>query len=152
MEQLSQTNNHPVFNEEEWIRLIFLLSDTSAWLDSLIDSAFRQPPISGRKRLFRNTYYLSVGAMAHIIERHYHKIQRHPSTGKFTIPLMQLLEHVRDASSIIPCPVAGSDNQQRLLELKSMVGFDRNGHATSKLTILTDNAGNIITAFPGTIK
>ena len=75
------------FNESAWIKLVFLLADTQAWLDELSSGALQQPPLENKHKLHRKTYHLGIAAMAHILEWHYYKIPRHPGTGKFHIPV-----------------------------------------------------------------
>lgn len=137
------------FNEEEWIRLVFLLSKTQTWVNELAISTMMQVPIRDRKRLFRKNYYLSITALAHIIERHYHKVPMHPCTSKFTIPLPELMQYLRDASKKPATPVPDSENLQHVIKCPHIIGFDNDQLPTSIITVFTDNAGRIITAFPG---
>jgi len=74
-----------LFNEPEWIKLIFLLADTQQWIDEMSQTAFVQLPLQHKQELQRSTYFLSATAMAHDIQRHYYKIPRHPGTGKFCL-------------------------------------------------------------------
>ena len=142
-------DNTAAFNEEEWLRLLFLLSDTQTWLNEIISSAFLQLPVTDKKKLFRKTYYITVSALAHILERHYYKIQRHPGAGKFTMPVTDILSYLRDAFHQPVSPVAGALNSQRIIDTERMVGFDKNGQPTEIITIITDSGGRILTAFPG---
>ena len=141
--------NPILFDETAWIKLIFLLADTQQWVDELSDTVFEQVPLQHKKKLFRPTYRFSPQAMAHILERHYFKIARHPGTGKFNISLPALMACIRDAGSIDPLPVPGSLNLQRVLHTTGMVGFDKHGLETACLTVITQPGGTIITAFPG---
>jgi hypothetical protein len=139
------------FNEPQFIKLIFLLSDTKTWLEELEKSTFSQLPLTEKKKLFKQNYYLTASALAHIIELHYYKINRHPEAGKFHIELIEILHYIREAKTITPTPVPGCSNMQRIIQTNQPIGFDQNGQPASAITIITDNAGNIITAFPGTI-
>ena len=150
MEQSVHIPNTPPFNEEEWLRLIFLLNDTQNWLNELIIGVAKQVPVKDKSRLFRKTYYLTVPTLTHIAERHYYKIMRHPEASKFTIPFVEILSHLRDASAEPTTPVSGSLLFQRVFDVGRVIGFDRGHHQTSVITILTDGGGRIITAFPGT--
>jgi hypothetical protein len=145
-------HNSPPFNEDEWLRLIFLLSDTQNWLNELINGVIMQVPVKDRKKLFRKTYYISVSALAHILERHYYKIPRHPATSKFTVPIAEILSHLRDAFTAPAVPVLGSLNFQRVFNVGNIIGFDRDRQPTAYITIITDSGGRIITAFPGNLK
>ena len=137
------------FCEEEWMRLLFLLSDTATWLDELNRRLFHQVPVTDKKPLFRRGYYLTAPALAHILERHYYKIPRHPHTGKFTIPVTGILHQLRLAGDMAPEPVPGSLHHQRVWNAGSPVGFDKEGRPTTLITVLTDAGGRIVTAFPG---
>jgi hypothetical protein len=150
MEQPEQIPNTLPFNEEEWLRLVFLLNDSQNWLNDLIGGVAKQVPIKDKRRLFRKTYYLTVPALTHIAERHYYKIMRHPEASKFTIPFVEILSHLRDASTEPTTPVSGSLLFQRVFDVGRVIGFDRGHYQTSLITILTDGGGRIITAFPGT--
>jgi len=137
------------FNEDQWLKLLFLLNDTQGWLDEISSNAFLQVPIADKKKLFRKTYYITVSALAHILERHYYKIPRHPGAGKFTLPLVDILSYLRDAFIVSPTSIEGSLYTERILDAERMVGFDRNSQPTEIITIITDAGGRIMTAFPG---
>lgn len=143
-------DSQPHFNETQWLKLLFLLADTQNWLDDMSKEAFLHLPLPDKKKLMRKTYYLTAGAMAHIIERHYYKISRHPQAGKFHIPVIEIVQHIRDGSMLTTEPVNGSLNFQRTLHTADIIGYDNDGQPTSALTILTDAGGRVITAFPGT--
>ena len=49
-----------VFNEAEWLRLLFLISDTIVWIQEMEKSLMYQLPGADKNKLFRKTYYLSV--------------------------------------------------------------------------------------------
>ena len=144
----NRTNNQHTFNEERWLKLLFLLSDTQEWVNDLNKGLFNQLRIS-KKRFISKDYYLTVTTLAHIVERHYYKINRYPHAGKFTIPVMDILNYIREAYSIPPLPINGN-NMQRTIEAPTPIGHDNNGRATNIITILTDAGGKIITAYPGT--
>lgn len=104
-----------MFNESEWIRLIFLLADTQQWLGQLCRNAICQLPLENKKAFFRRSCYCSVTALADILERHYYKIPRHPEAGKFHIPVTVILHLIREASRLPASPVPGSCHFQRTL-------------------------------------
>jgi len=140
-------NNH--FNEQQWLRLLFLLSDTQVWLDDMAKEFFLRLPLQDKKKFFRKTYYLTISSLAHIVERHYYKINRYPQAGKFHIPLTDLLNYIREAATLPATPVRGCLNFERTIETEQPVGFDKNGNSTNVITIVTDGGGRIITAYPG---
>jgi hypothetical protein len=137
------------FNEPEWLKLLFLLADTQAWLDDISREMFMHLPLENKKKFLRKNYYLSIPALAHILERHYYKIPRYLNTGKFHIPLTEILHHIREAQALHVTPANGSLNFQRIITTKQPIGFDKNGQPTNTIIILTDAGGKIITVFPG---
>jgi hypothetical protein len=149
MENSNQLSNLPPFNESEWIRLLFLLNDTQLWMNELVLNACMQLPMKDRKKLFRKTYYITVTALAHILQRHYYKISRHPASSKFTIPVLDLLCYLRDAASEPADPIPATLNRKRTLAAAGIIGIDRHHVPTNLITVLTDAGGRIITAFPG---
>src|SRR5688572_3729140 len=90
-------NHPPHFDEEQWLKILFVISDTQTWLNELQKEVFFLIPINDKKKLFRKTFYLTATALAHIIERHYYKVQRYPNAGKFAIPVIDILALLRNA-------------------------------------------------------
>lgn len=136
-------------NEPELIRLLYTLADIQQWISDLSSTALSQVPHMGKKKLQKLEYYLSPAALVHILERHYHKIPRHPGAGKFCIPISNILDYIRQAKN---CPQYNAPNHSgsyRILECNNEIGFDQEGRNTSYLTVFTDSKGNILTAFPG---
>lgn len=86
--------------------------------------------------------------LAHILQRHYYKINRYPHAGKFNIPVTDILNYIRQAHDILPVPIDGN-NWQRILTTTAPIGHDKHGNETNIITILTDAGGKIVTAFPG---
>lgn len=138
-----------MYNEPEFIKLIFFLADAQSWLNNLCKDAFLQLPVSDKKKLAAKTYYLTATAMAHILEKHYYKINRHPGTGKFTIPVTAIVECIRNAAAVPALPQNGSLNLLRQYNAGEEIGFDKEGNCTSVISVITDAGGKIITAFPG---
>jgi len=138
-----------MFNESEWIKLLFLLSDTQQWLNDMNNQLFLQIPIENKKKFLRKNYYLTVTAFAHIIERHYYKIPRHPGTGKFQITIPEILHYIREAANATTTPIHATQNLLRTIETGQTIGFDKNTEPTQIISIVTDAGGKIITAYPG---
>lgn len=137
------------FNEDEWMRILFLLSDTQEWLNNIIKGVIYLAVPDNKGKLFRRSYYISVTGLAHLLERHYYKISRHPEASKFTIAVPEILCHLRDAFHIEPTNISGSCNYYRVFEAGKTIGFDKYGKDTTKITVVTDSGGQIKTAFPG---
>lgn len=136
-----------MYSEQEFIKLLFLLSDTQQWLTQMSHDLFSQLPNSSR--LKQKSYYLSITAFAHIIERHYYRIERHPGTGKFCLSVHDIIQHIKEAKEETTQPVHGTLNYYRTKDTGTIIGHERNGNPTSLITVITCPAGNIITAFPG---
>lgn len=146
---MEQVCNSTAFNEDEWINLIFQLRDTQVWLNRAVRGSILRVPMKERKKLLRNNYYISVTALAHIIERHYHKVPLFPHTSKFTIPIAALLTYLRDASLEQALPIPDSPNVQRVIDAGKIIGYEPNLMPATHITVITDRGGRIITAFPG---
>ncbi|WP_346239610.1 hypothetical protein ABDK00_018215 [Niabella insulamsoli] len=141
--------NH--FSESQWLRILFLLSDTEQWIKQQHENHIYLLPFKNHRKLLRNSWYLSPSALSHIIERHYYKISRHPSTGKFTIGIPTIVSHIRDAFSEVPTAIPQSPHVQRVWSAQDTIGYDRDGTTTNIITVISDQAGRIITAFPGNL-
>ena len=138
-----------VFPEEQWIRVLFLLSETQSWIMSQQQHLFSQIPAKGMRRLGCRRYYLSVSALAHILERHYIRIKLHPGTGKFTVSVAEILACIRDCGRVVPVKMPRSSHLIRVYDTGSVIGFDQQGQSTRFLTVITDAGGKILTAYPG---
>ena len=148
MHELLTTSQY-TFNEEQWLKILFIISDTQIWLNELIKEVFFQLPLEDKRKLFRKTYYLTAPVLAHIIERHYYKIQRYPNAGKFTVPVVEIISYLRDSFHCPTVALEGSLCVKRIIDAGKIIGFDQNGQQTSTVTIISDSGGRIITAFPG---
>ena len=139
------------FNETQWLQALFLLADTQSWLQQMQEGLIWQLPVRHRKKLLRKGSYLSSKALAHILERHYYKVPRHPLTGKFTIPIPQIVACIRDACQQPPQEVPCSPHLQRVLDTGTPLGHDTSGNTVTTITVITSTGGEIITAFPGVL-
>jgi hypothetical protein len=136
-------------NEPELIRLLYTLADIQQWISDLSSAALSHVPHMGKKRLQKLDYYLSPAALVHILERHYHKIPRHPGAGKFCIPINSILDYIRQAKDCSQQKAYNHSGTFRMLDCDTIIGYDQYGNNTSSLTVFTDAKGNILTAFPG---
>jgi len=139
------------FNEDGWLRILFLINDTQIWVNEMAKSVIFLLPIEDRKKLFRKTFYITVSSLAHILERHYYKIQRFPNAGKFTINIPEILSYLRDCFHHPCIPIPGTLNTHRVIDTGRVIGIDQNGNNTTLITIVSDGGGKIVTAFPGVI-
>jgi hypothetical protein len=137
------------FNEGEWLRLLFLMNDTHAWLQDMERSLLYQLLIDDKSKLLRKTYYLSVTSLAHLPEKHYYKISRHPGCSKFTISVFDMVHWIREAFHTDAVPVTGSLNYRRCLDTGTVTGFTKEGADTTLITVITEPGGEVKTAFPG---
>jgi hypothetical protein len=108
-----------------------------------------QLPLPDKCKLFRKTYYLSASALAHILERHYFKISRHPACGKFTIDIPAIVHWIKETFFSEPLPIQGSLNFRRSIDTNTLIGFDKEGQQTTFITVITEPGGAVKTAFPG---
>jgi hypothetical protein len=138
-----------MFNEQDWLKLLFLLNDTQNWLDEMCREAIYQLPVNEKRKFRRKSYYLTIPAIAHILEKHYNKIPRYPQAAKFTLTVVEILNYIRDAYSLPVTTVPGTLNYQRIVDAGQHIGYDRSGLSVQIRTIITDAGGKIITAFPG---
>lgn len=130
------------FNEPEWIRLLFLISDTHSWIKEMEKDLFNQLALAEGKKLLPKNSYLSASVLAHILERHYHKIPRHPGTAKFTISVANILHWTREAMQQPANPIPGNCNFLRCHDTGTVIGHDQYGLPSTFISV-------IITAFPG---
>ncbi len=148
---MHRSNSPQLFEEEQWLLMVFLLSDTQAWINEQQRHLLQLVPLPGKKKLLRNTYYVTAASLAHIAERHYVKTNRHPGTGKFTIPVPEILACLRDLADAPTLPIPGSPHLQRSGDAGRTIGYDKLGNQTRYVTVLTDTGGRVVTAFPGKI-
>lgn len=137
------------FNESQWLKMLFLLADTQAWIDDMCKQAMAILPATGKKQLQRQGYYLTITALAHIAEKHYHAVARHPHASKFHIPITEIVQYIKEAGNLEPQPISGQNNYYRTLQADKIIGQNTDGIPTNTITIITNSSGNIITAFPG---
>lgn len=130
------------------MRMVMLLADTQSWLNEMCTQTIQHIHPSAGKLLTGKNYRLSICAFAHIIERHYYKTMRHPGTGKFTIPITAIIDHIKEAGLIEPEHIKGSANFRRTLQLTYQAGICKNGDPAFSITVITDATGAIITAYP----
>jgi len=145
---MSNTNTLE-FNESEWLKMLFIISDTQSWIDEMEKRIIHMVPLDNKRKLFRPTYRLRASVFAHILERHYYKIPRHPEASKFNIPVHEILYFIREAGTITPDAIAGCLNFERIIDAGKPIGFNTDGEDTDIITVITDPAGNIKSAFPG---
>lgn len=138
-----------MFNEPHYLKLIFLLADTQDWLNSLTKEVQHLLPAFNKRKLQKSNYNLSITAWAHILERHYYKIPRHPGKGKFHISLEEILYYIKETQQATMQTISGCNSLQRVIKAKDTIGFNKSGEPTTYITVITDSAGNISTAFPG---
>lgn len=137
------------FNEEEWLRMIFAISDLHQWLDEVSKGIIHLVPGHEKRKLFRKAYYITAPVLAHILERHFYKVMRHPGTGKFTITIPEIFHYLREGFHAPSSLIAGTTLFKRTVNTGTTTGIDRTGNSTTIMTIITDAAGKICTAYPG---
>lgn len=143
--------NHRI-TDEQWARMLLLLADTQQWINDICMQTISSIHPPAKKILKGKQYRLSVTGLAHIIERHWYKVLRHPGTGKFQLDIPGMLDLLRQAAAAPEQAMPGCLNQVRVLEHTEPVGIDRNGQPCRCITVITDQYGVIITAFPGLLQ
>jgi len=106
-------------------------------------------PIADKSKLFRKTYYLSATSLAHLLEKHYYKIGRHCGWGKFTIDIPGIVHWIKEAFHTEQQSISGSLNFKRCIDAGTVIGYTSEGAATTFITVITNAAGEVKTAFPG---
>jgi len=86
--------------------------------------------------------------VAHVLARH--TVGGTQTAGKSVFSAGEdVVGLIRQAEQVAPLQQAGG-NFQRIVDAGRAIGVDRaTGQATSTYTVITDAAGNLITAFPG---
>lgn len=134
--------------EEDLTRMILLVADIQNWLQDISTEIVNQLHPPAKRLLHTKQYRISISSLAHILERHYHKSLRHPDTGKFLIPVWEILDRLKEAAAVEPEPMPGSINFKRALECDSPIGIDRHGHTSWTIQVITDHSGLVLSAYP----
>ena len=145
-------NTNPHFNETQWLQALFLLAEAQDWLQQLQEALIWQLPVKRRKKLLRQSWYLTAKALAHILERHYCTVPHGvpaPLSGRFTISIPQIVACIKEAGAQQPMAVPRSRHLQRVWDAGTPVGYDPAGNTVTTITVIASTSGEIITAFPG---
>ena len=137
------------FDEDKWLKIILLLNDTYNSLEEINRETIYQLPIHEKRKFRKKGYYLTVQALAHIFEKHYHKGKKYPMAAKFTVDVINILHLIRDAWNNHETPLHNTSNFKRIIEADIIIGKEIGGMETKIFTIITDGGGKILTAFPG---
>jgi hypothetical protein len=135
-------------DEQEYVRMILLLADIEGWIKQIQHTIFTGISAPAGKLSRAQGYRLGLAAMAHILERHYHGTLRHPGTGKFLVSLPELLDLIKEAGTATAEPIPGKHQLKRVLACDRFIGINKSGHSCSKLVVITEENGEIRTAFP----
>ncbi len=154
------------FDDASWLRMIYLISETQAWLNQLETYSFHRLPFTGRHRLTQQGFRLSATVLARVADRCTHAKQP-PKPGWFSVPVMELLPLLIRLNSARPerLDPRGKGNERsradddprtdgnalftRTLDTAGIIGMDRRGLATSMLTVIQDSSGRILAVLPG---
>ncbi len=136
------------FKEPYWLQLLFILSHGHRWQSEAEMQLLLLLPIRGIHRLMEKGYRLRITALEHIVKRHYNGVSTDNDTGKFDIPLLQLLRIIKNAANLPCSPVKSTGNLQRLVICTTKIGVDKSGNPTRRMVIITSPDGDILTAFP----
>ena len=136
-------------NEAECVRYILLLADMEQWLRLLQKNFLLSVSPTCGKLLRGADFRITLSGLAHILERHFHSTLRHPATGKFLIPLPELIDLLKEAGSKDAQPMPGSQHLKRELECEGPIGINRLGESSWLLVVIADARGELVTAYPG---
>ena len=98
-------------------------------------------------RYFPSSYYLTAYGLAHILDRHYYKIDRYADKAKFTIPIFEIVKLIRQASVLQVETIPGK-SERRVLNAGRIIGISATGTPCRRISIITDAYGYIRTAYP----
>lgn len=83
------------------------------------------------------------------MQRHYPRSGMFLSKSKFSISTREIVDLIKNSAQV-PKVLQRGGNYQRIVDAGRIIGVDAiTGQATSKFTIITNKAGDLITSFPG---
>ncbi len=135
------------FNEDDFISALNNVHRTRKELDNLARKLLWMIPGDKRMRYFPCSYYLTAYSLSHILDRHYHKINRYPNKPKFTIPVPEIVELIRMGSEQ-QTEIIAEHGYRRTLYIGRSIGLSSNKQPCYSIVILTDWSGYIRSAYP----
>ncbi|MBO9659080.1 MAG: hypothetical protein J7527_09670 [Chitinophagaceae bacterium] len=135
------------FHEAEFIYHINNMFRMKKELDGLAKRVMWMVPGGKQTRYFPSSYYLSAFTLSHILDRHYHKVPRHPEKSKFTIPIPEIVKYIRMAFPQPTGPLIGHC-RERILPTGLTIGWNEEQEPCQSIKVVSDLYGNIRTAYP----
>ena len=73
----------------------------------------------------------------------------YPHAGKFHIPVIDILQMIRQGFIVQPVQIPGKLSLLRVMSADKVIGFDRSSNATIHISVISDAGVKIVTAFTG---
>jgi len=92
---------------------------------------------------------ITEDGFVHVMQRHYPRSGMFLNKSKFSVSVREIVDLIKNSAQV-PKVLQRNGNFQRIVDAGRIVGIDAiTGQATSKFTIITNKAGDLITSFPG---
>jgi RHS repeat-associated protein len=102
-----------------------------------------------KKILLNEGINITEDRFIHLIQRHYPRAGMYLTKSKFTLSVREMVELIKKAAQV-PKSLQNGGNFERIVEAGKIIGIDAmTGRPTTVFTIITNKAGDLITAFPG---
>jgi RHS repeat-associated protein len=102
-----------------------------------------------RRFLLNEGINVTEDGFIHVMQRHYPRSGMFLGKSKFTISVREIVDMIKNSAQV-PKVLQRGGNFQRVVDAGRIIGVDAiTGEATSKFTIITNKAGDLITSFPG---
>ncbi|MEI9811055.1 MAG: RHS repeat-associated core domain-containing protein [Bacteroidota bacterium] len=102
-----------------------------------------------RTLLLNEGINITEDGFIHVMQRHYPRSGMFLSKSKFSIATREIVDLIKNSAQV-PKILQRGGNYQRIVDAGKIIGVDAiTGQATSKFTIITNKAGDLITSFPG---
>lgn len=135
------------FNEDDFISVLNNMHRLRQQIDLLSKKLMWLVAENKSTRYFPSSYYLTAYGLAHILDRHYYKIDRYADKAKFTISVAEIVKLIRQASVLQVEEIAGK-SERRVLYAGRIIGKSPTGQPCEHISIITDAYGYIRTAYP----
>lgn len=136
------------FNEVDYIHSLQSLQHLRDRLHVLARHLIRQIPGDGRFRYFPMSYHFTAFSLAHIMDRHHHSIDKFPGRSKFTISIPEITWLIKEAFFAEQHPIQKAFIYSRTHSAGRIIGTDQKGNPCRNITVITDQDGNIKSAYP----
>lgn len=136
------------FNEDEFLAILFSVQRLRYDADRCANKLVRVIPGNLRTKYFPSSYCLTGYGLAHILDKHFYKVNRFPDASKFTIPITEIVRLIRLGFLRGEKESTKTGGTMRVLEVGKVIGVCKDGCLTRKMAIVTDGNGQIRSAYP----